>query len=246
MPSSNFTFNLADELYLREWANKLDIPILSIDYSLTPEAPFPRALEEIFYTYCWILKNAELVGWTGENIVFAGDSAGGNLNTACVVKCIEMGIPKPRGLFNAYTPFLVNFAQTPARFLSFVDPLLPYGFIMRVFKAYGAVKLDSIEEPKTQSFILNNDKHEVVKDVFDDNQDDNTLPQSESNKALEAMWNKIKNEADEPDWQTNLESIRETPSEEPSSPFNFGKTMFDDDEPLAIKKSTNEDASGTR
>lgn len=215
-----------DELYLREWAVKLDVPILSIDYSLAPEAPFPRAFEDIFYTYCWILKNVELVGSTGENIVFVGDSAGGNLNTACVVKCIEMGIRMPKGLFNAYTPFLVNFASSPARFLSLLDPLLPYGFIMRVFKSYGAVDLDSDAVTSRFSSTDQAEKSkegnaEVVKDVFDDNNDSSDLHSPDTNKVLETMWNKIKVSSEENDWHTNLESIRETPSEEPTSPFPF-------------------------
>lgn len=221
---------ILDELYLREWAVKLDIPILSIDYSLAPEAPFPRAFEDIFYTYCWILKNVELVGSTGENIVFAGDSAGGNLNTACVVKCIEMGIPPPKGLFNIYTPFLVNFASSPARFLSLVDPLLPYGFIMRVFKSYGAVDLDALDDPTSFNFENESSSsiHEIIKDVHDDNQETDLLS-PDSSKTLEAMWNKIKQSTEEPEWQTNLGSIRETPSEEPTSPFEFPKTIEDDD-----------------
>ena len=41
------------EPYLKSWAQELGTPILSIDYSLAPEAPFPRALEECFYAYCW-------------------------------------------------------------------------------------------------------------------------------------------------------------------------------------------------
>lgn len=216
-----------DELYLREWAVKMDVPILSIDYSLTPEAPFPRAFEDIFYTYCWILKNVELVGSTGENIVFAGDSAGGNLNTACVVKCIEMGIKKPKGLFNAYTPFLVNFASSPARFLSMVDPLLPYGFIMRVFKSYGVVDLNSdAVSSSIKATTVNgengNEKESmaVIKDVRDDNQDDDLLS-PEANKTLEIMWHKIIDEVDDRDRHHNLESIRETPSEEPTSPFTY-------------------------
>lgn len=65
-----------DGSYLREWADKLDVPILSVDYRLAPKAAFPRALEEVFYAYCWALQNAELLGSTGENIVFVGDSAG--------------------------------------------------------------------------------------------------------------------------------------------------------------------------
>lgn len=217
----------------------MDIPILSIDYSLAPEAPFPRAFEDIFYTYCWILKNVELVGSTGENIVFAGDSAGGNLNTACVLKAIEMGIKLPRGLFNAYTPFLVNFASTPARFLSLVDPLLPYGFIMRVFKSYGAVKLSTDETLSShQSAVAKTKKDEKVEDVRDDNQDNSGVVSPVGDKTLETMWQKIKTSTEEPDWHTNLGPIRETPSEEPASPFDFSKgnplsrqsSMMDSDE----------------
>lgn len=60
------------EIYLREWAVALNIPILSVDYSLAPEAPFPRALEEVFYAYCWALKNCEFLGTTAEKVIFAG------------------------------------------------------------------------------------------------------------------------------------------------------------------------------
>lgn len=215
----------------------MDIPILSIDYSLSPEAPFPRAFEEVFYTYCWILKNVELVGSTGENIIFVGDSAGGNLNTSCVVKCIEMGIPTPKGLFNIYTPFLVNFASTPARFLSLVDPLLPYGFIMRVFKHYGAIKLDysTDSEDISTSAVAKMSDSKVVEDVHDDEQDVHELMSPDSSKSLESMWNTIKNSSEESDWQTNLGPIRETPSEEPSSPFLFNGKDDSDDDVLEMK-----------
>lgn len=54
------------ECYLRHWAKDLDVPILSIDYSLAPQAPYPRALEEVTYAYCWALKNCHLLGSTGK------------------------------------------------------------------------------------------------------------------------------------------------------------------------------------
>ncbi|XP_074023481.1 hormone-sensitive lipase, partial [Numenius arquata] len=49
------------EPYLRGWARDLGAPILSVDYALAPEAPFPRALEECFYAYCWALRNCRLL-----------------------------------------------------------------------------------------------------------------------------------------------------------------------------------------
>lgn len=53
------------ECYLRHWAKEVQVPILSIDYSLAPEAPYPRAHEEVTYVYAWVLKNYHLLGSTG-------------------------------------------------------------------------------------------------------------------------------------------------------------------------------------
>uniref|UniRef100_A0A1B0CEX7 BHLH domain-containing protein n=2 Tax=Lutzomyia longipalpis TaxID=7200 RepID=A0A1B0CEX7_LUTLO len=124
------------ELYLRDWAYTLNVPILSIDYSLAPAAPFPRALEEVFYAYCWALNNCEYLGTTGEKIILAGDSAGANLNLSCTLKCIEFGIRKPDGVLLMYCPVLVSFVVSPARLLCLVDPLLPFSFMMSCLKAY--------------------------------------------------------------------------------------------------------------
>lgn len=130
---------------MRDWAVKLGAPILSIDYSLAPSAPFPRACEEIFYAYCWVLKNSEFVGSTGENIIFVGDSAGGNLVTSCLVQCIEKNIPKPKGIFNIYAPQWLGFIMSPSRFLSIVDPVLPFGFTTRLSKSY-CEKHETVDE----------------------------------------------------------------------------------------------------
>ena len=50
------------QFYLRQWSLQLDVPIVSIDYSLAPEAPFPRALEECVMAYAWMLLNMEQLG----------------------------------------------------------------------------------------------------------------------------------------------------------------------------------------
>lgn len=134
------------ELYLRDWAVALDVPILSVDYSLAPEAPFPRALEEVFFAYCWMLKNAESLGTTAQRIVVAGDSAGANLSIGVVLKCIEMGIRIPDGMFLAYCPTLINFVPSPARLLCLMDPLLPFGFMMRCLRAYASPAPETNEQ----------------------------------------------------------------------------------------------------
>ena len=50
------------QVYLRHWAYDLNVPILSVDYSLAPEYQFPYQLEEAFFAYCWAIKNCHLLG----------------------------------------------------------------------------------------------------------------------------------------------------------------------------------------
>lgn len=60
------------QVFLREWATSTGVPILSIDYSLAPEAPYPRPLEEVLTVYCWVLNNLKILGCTGKKIVLTG------------------------------------------------------------------------------------------------------------------------------------------------------------------------------
>lgn len=134
-----------------------EAPILSVDYSLAPEAPYPRAVEEVLFAYVWSLNNLSALGTNAKKIVFAGgfynstysfvennyiyskeyftgDSAGANLCLALTLKCIEMNIRKPDGIFLAYVPTVLQFFPSPSRFLALFDPLLSFGFMMCCIK----------------------------------------------------------------------------------------------------------------
>lgn len=52
--------------------------VFSVDYRVAPEYPFPAALDDALKAYEWILEQ----GYSPENIVIAGDSAGGGLALA--------------------------------------------------------------------------------------------------------------------------------------------------------------------
>ena len=71
------------------------VTAVSIDYRLTPEHPFPAALEDALAAYRWLLDQ----GFPPTGIVLAGDSAGGNLAAAAVLKIRDQGLPTPRGLY---------------------------------------------------------------------------------------------------------------------------------------------------
>jgi hormone-sensitive lipase len=136
------------QVYLLEWATYLNVPILSIDYSLAPEQPYPQALNEMFYLYCWALNNSEKLGSTCERIVFCGDSAGANLSLTTTLKCIDMKIRKPDGVFLAYCPILVAMDPSPSRLLCLMDPLIPFGFMMRCLKAYSSGQYSDDDETR--------------------------------------------------------------------------------------------------
>lgn len=139
------------EVYLKQWAVTINAPILSIDYSLAPLAIFPRALEEIYYAYCWTLENLNILGSTGERIVLAGDSAGSNLISALMVKLIEEGIQLPHGIVNIYGIFNIDFMISPSAALSLIDPILPFGVTSNLIKCYGMDHKNTDDDENTVS-----------------------------------------------------------------------------------------------
>lgn len=124
------------EDYLKEIAIELDVPILSVDYSLVP---FPRALEEVFYAYCWALNNSSaFLGSTAEKVIMMGDSAGGNLSAACIIKCIEAGIKIPDQLVSFYGFFIVDYVFAPSRIFTMFDPVLHIMVLSNILNFYSS------------------------------------------------------------------------------------------------------------
>lgn len=62
-----------------EMARQLDLPVVSVDYRLAPENPFPAAPDDAEASARWIAENGAAFGRTFTGLVLSGDSAGGNL-----------------------------------------------------------------------------------------------------------------------------------------------------------------------
>ncbi|CAM5135521.1 unnamed protein product [Natator depressus] len=135
------------EPYLRGWAQELGAPVLSVDYALAPEAPFPRALEECFYAYCWALQHCRLLGSTAQRVCLAGDSAGGNLCLTVTMRAAAFGIQLPDGIMAAYPVTLVRAAASPSRLLTLLDPLLPLSVLCKCLSAYAGTEPAEGEPP---------------------------------------------------------------------------------------------------
>lgn len=64
---------------------------VSVEYRLAPEHPFPAAVDDALAAYRWLLD----AGQAASSIVLAGDSAGGGLAVATLVRARDEGLPMP-------------------------------------------------------------------------------------------------------------------------------------------------------
>jgi len=77
-----------------EIARGLDMTVVSVDYRLAPEHPFPAAAEDCLAATAWVANSPAEIGHKVTGLVPAGDSAGGNL--AAVVAQEQHGtLPVP-------------------------------------------------------------------------------------------------------------------------------------------------------
>jgi len=63
----------------------------ALDYRLAPEHRFPAQLQDALAAYRWLLEQ----GTNPQNLVLAGDSAGGNLSIALLLSARDAGLPLP-------------------------------------------------------------------------------------------------------------------------------------------------------
>ncbi|MEZ3115135.1 alpha/beta hydrolase [Halobaculum sp. MBLA0147] len=74
------TLDSADGI-CRRLCRRLDAVVVSVDYRLAPENPFPAAVEDAVAAVRWVARNAAALGGDG-HVGVAGTSAGGNLAAA--------------------------------------------------------------------------------------------------------------------------------------------------------------------
>lgn len=62
------------------------IPVVSVDYPLAPEAPYPAQIDDALTALEWMHSGASEHGWDATRIGIGGDSAGGGLTAGAVLK----------------------------------------------------------------------------------------------------------------------------------------------------------------
>jgi acetyl esterase len=95
--SVNFMDNFA-----RELAYTSGTTVVSVEYRLAPEDPYPAGLDDCDRVTRWIIKHGSDLGAAPGATIISGESAGGNLSTAVCLRLRDAGVPGPIGQLLIY------------------------------------------------------------------------------------------------------------------------------------------------
>jgi acetyl esterase len=102
----------------RELTRAVGCIVVSVDYRLAPEHPFPIPLEDCYATVCWVARCSADINGDAQRIVVAGDNAGGNLAAAVALTARDRGTP-------------------PLAYQLLIYPALDYAFNTASYLEYG-------------------------------------------------------------------------------------------------------------
>ena len=105
---------------------------LSIEYRLAPEHPFPAAVDDTYTAYNWLLKE----GINPKNIIVSGQSAGGGLCLALLLKIKENNGFQPKGAV-AISPW-TDLSQSGKTMITNanIDPVISKQYLDRMANLY--------------------------------------------------------------------------------------------------------------
>jgi acetyl esterase/lipase len=122
-------------------ASENGMVVISANYRLAPEWPFPACLDDCLEVLQWMQKNGATVGGDGARIAVGGDSAGGNIAAALPLKARDAGLPLPQAtvLFAPITDFFFEQYESFERLapLGIVYDTAFIGFIRGAYLVHG-------------------------------------------------------------------------------------------------------------
>ncbi len=126
-------------------ARRVGVPAVSLDYRLAPENPFPAGVNDAYAAYRALLNS----GTRADDIVLAGDSAGGGLVLATLLSARRDGVPLPAGavLFSPWTDLSLSGASIDER--AELDPIFDRAAVQWYAVQYlaGHDPLDALVSP---------------------------------------------------------------------------------------------------
>ena len=110
--------------------------VVSVDYRLAPEHPYPQPLEDCLACVRWLRQHAQLLQGDPERIGFVGDSAGGNAAVCVALLLRDAGEPAPASLA-LLCPWL-DMTLTSESYQRFAphDPMMGEGGMLLLLSSY--------------------------------------------------------------------------------------------------------------
>ncbi|MEU9558536.1 alpha/beta hydrolase [Streptomyces fumanus] len=87
--------NLIGEML--DWVQHLGIVLVSVEYRLAPEHPFPAGLEDVYAGFRWTMAHSGGLGIDPRRVVVSGPSAGGGLTAAMTLLARDLDGPVAAG-----------------------------------------------------------------------------------------------------------------------------------------------------
>jgi acetyl esterase len=84
------------ERLVRELANKANAVIVFVNYTPSPEAKYPVAIEQAYAATKWVAENGKTINVNSSRLAVVGDSVGGNMAAAVTMLAKERGGPPIR------------------------------------------------------------------------------------------------------------------------------------------------------
>ena len=131
-------YSTGSSLYARTLTSKLaaaaSMDVLSFDYRLAPEHPFPAATEDVMKVWDYLM----LQGYGAKDIIVTGDSAGGNLALALTLrlKGEDRILPRALVLMSPWTDLTCSGESYQDK--AELDPVLNKAYIDRMIQSYAA------------------------------------------------------------------------------------------------------------
>ena len=97
-----------DEL-CRAMTNGIGAVVVSVDYRLAPESPWPAAAEDVYSAADWAVQEAAALGVDPGHLLVAGDSAGGNLAAVTALMARDRDWPAIAGQVLIYPVIAADF-----------------------------------------------------------------------------------------------------------------------------------------
>ena len=129
-------YSTGSSLYARTLTGKLamstSMDVLSFDYRLAPEHPYPAAAQDAIRVWDYLM----LLGYGARDIILAGDSAGGNLALVLTLRLKEEGRLLPRGLLlmSPWTDLTSSGRSHVTK--AAIDPVLDAGYLEEMIRNY--------------------------------------------------------------------------------------------------------------